>query len=233
MDKENFERLMYLQQGFFKKNDYIFAKSCVDFNEDDFLKLTTTENLLEVSTEAFKFGILMSAQNGHIDLIKHFTENNNLYKRLYNLNISNVIAIAADRGHLEILKRLTDQKLNLDFDIHYKNDLALQYAVDSKRYDIVRYLLTSNELDENADPSSKSHAAFKIAALRNDKEMLDIFIIEAKMAFTDDLLKFAQECKLDNLALTISSALILNKFLNHKKQKHNIENKTINSKIKP
>lgn len=79
--------------------------------------------------------------------------------------------------------------LNTTLNIHYENDGILISAIDSKRLDVVKYLLTSTNLLDNADIHAQDDYLLKFIAYNNCDDFLHFIINDEEIKKEVDLRK--------------------------------------------
>jgi ankyrin repeat protein len=114
-----------------------------------------------------------SCYDGHLDLVKKLIKLTNF--DYHSLNYS--FQISAQSGYLDIVRFLA---LNVSINIHFNGDSALKFACQCGRLDVVKYLLTSNELKENSDIFAEDSIEYpdSLKPFRIKKDIRDMFISE-------------------------------------------------------
>lgn len=113
-------------------NPTTLLMSSVDNNDLENVKLAI-ENGANIHYK-FDDALYSAVKNNNVEIFKYliknglsFNENDNGY----------LIKIASTYGHLDIIKYMIEQDIN----IHYDNDLSLIYSFNNKHYDVFLYLL--------------------------------------------------------------------------------------------
>lgn len=113
--------------------------------------------------------------------------------------------------------RSLENILNTTLNIHYENDGIFISAIDSKKLEVVKYLLTSNRLLDNADIHAQDDYLLKFIAYNNCDEFLHFLVTNDKIKNEIDLTK-------NNFSIFISacyhkSTEVLNTLINNYNEK--------------
>jgi hypothetical protein len=112
-----------------------------------------------------------------------------IYKNSSQKQINNALVCACRMNDFSTVEYLlTSSSIPFNAQIDAKDDefsIALCAAVASHNNEIVKYLLTSPNLKQQADIHVANDSSFTFALIGNNKELMDLFIIELNIEKTD------------------------------------------------
>ena len=98
------------------------------------VNINSLDNIEPEYIDNIKFDLInIASQNGYLNIIKYFDEQNKEIKYKY----IEILQNASENGHLEIIKYLKNKGVN----IHYKNDYIFIKAIENNQLEVVKYLV--------------------------------------------------------------------------------------------
>ena len=166
--------------------------------QEDFAILTTCHN--------GAYGIHLAAHYGHLNIVEWFTENHPEYITVVNPAGLTAFAVACQRGHLDIVKRLwspTSVSIATSFGVY-----PIELALDAEKIDVVAWILAKEQaLPMASVPLNEKPGAALIQLIEignmvqngslklTDKQVIHILNSATKERKTYKIIKwFAERC---------------------------------------